>query len=63
MGKFIKYLREKKTFTLKELEMFFDELVKNNCEIIYYNENHIKYDEIEVTIVYGKVNNGNKQIL
>jgi len=63
MGKFIKYNRIKKTLTIKELKILFDTLIKDGCEIIHYEENHIKYNEIEVLIIYGKVNNGNKQIL
>jgi len=63
MGKFIKYRRIKKIFTLKELDIFFDDLIKDNCDIIYYNENHIKYDKLEVTVVFGKKNISDKQIL
>ncbi len=63
MSKFIKYNRIKKTVTLKELDDIFDDLIKNGCEIIHYEEILIKYDEIEILIICGKLNIANKQIL
>ena len=56
MGKYIKYIREKKTLTIAELDKFLDSLIENNCEIIYYKETEVDFVTIKVTIVYGKLN-------
>jgi hypothetical protein len=63
MGKYIKYTRVKKTISPKELNEFLDSLIIDNCEIIYYNESTLKYNLMEIIILYGKINNNNKIIL
>ena len=55
MGKYIKYIREKKTLTIAELDKFLDNLIENNCEIIYYKETEVDFVTVKVTIVYGKL--------
>lgn len=68
MEKFIKYKRIIKRFGPKDLESnlqnFFDELIKDGWEIIYYNENRNKVavlkvymSYLEIIVVIGKKQN------
>lgn len=64
MGKYIKYKRIEKIHSPETLQMVFDDLIKNDCEIIHYTEEKKDVDRIFVAIVYGKLNlDVKKQIL
>jgi hypothetical protein len=65
MEKYIKYKRIVKKFETKDLESnlqeFFDELIKDGWEIIYYNEKHnevaianVYLSNFEIILVVGK---------
>ncbi len=71
MEKFIKYKRITKTLNEEDFDDFFDELIRNGWNIIYYTENTDMLNNysnnssniiqtsnpIKVTIVVGKHNN------
>lgn len=52
--RYIKYRRISKSFKSSEIQKFFDELIKNGEEIIYYNETCVN-DLISVNAVLGKL--------
>lgn len=54
MIKNIKYKRFKEIHDEESIQKLFDQLVKDNWEIIYYNERIIFDNKIEVTIVGSK---------
>lgn len=60
MQKFIKYKRfELKTSNeIENIQPFFDDLIKNSWEIIYYNEIEVPLNtskfEIKIVVVAGK---------
>jgi predicted nucleic acid-binding protein len=60
MERFIKYKRIEKKLTLPALQLFFDELITDGFEIIYYNEKKDEINDVEdnseinVVIVAGK---------
>lgn len=62
MERYIKYKRIEETITKSALQMFFDDLVKEGFEIIYYRENNedVKrgFENIGIVMVVGKKQSG-----
>ncbi len=68
MSKYIKYVREEKTFTdldheiiSNDIQMYFDSIIERGYEIIYYDEkityNTINFfKEIRTVVLIGKLN-------
>lgn len=67
MQKYIRYERIHDKFTSEEIKNKFTELITEGWEIIFYFEKSLgKEDYVEkflVTMICGKLNEGNKQIL
>ncbi len=57
MERYIKYKRIVKKFYIsnsEKIQEFFDELIKDGYEIIYYHEEIINMLELQITLVIGK---------
>jgi hypothetical protein len=54
MEKYIKYKRFNDRYTKESLQVFFDLLITEGWEIIYYNEYNQMPDSMHVTVVCGK---------
>jgi len=67
MERYVRYERIRNKFTSEEINNKFKELITEGWEIIDYSEQSLgKEDDVEkflVTIICGKLNKGNKQIL
>ena len=67
MGKYIRYERFYYKLSPDEINEKLKKLVEEGWEIIYYNEKYLGYlddeQQIAVTIVCGKLNEGTKQYL
>lgn len=57
MEKVIKYKRFDETHDASTLDMFFDSLIKNGWEIIYYSEHKMAEGKIHITVVACKKQN------
>lgn len=77
MGKYIQYKRFNDVFNPNQIDEMLKRFIKDDWEIIHYSEKHIGkinntseqvHDPINeerylVTIICGKLNKGNKQVL
>ena len=63
MGLYIKYTRIAAPFNSEELQKKFDEITAEGLEIIHYEERKQETDRFYVTMVLGRINEGNKEIL
>jgi hypothetical protein len=63
MGKYVKYIRFAAPLSAEELQKKFDELIKEGLEIVHYEEKKQETDRFYVTIICGKINEGEKQLL
>jgi hypothetical protein len=68
MGRYIQYKRINKIVDADLLEKEFKDLIKNGWEIIHYNEESLSKKgglnlKFIVTMICGKLNEGNKKIL
>lgn len=63
MGSYIKYKRFEKEITEDDLQKYFDELIAEGWEIIYYYEKKGFPPVISVVIVVGKTHSQIKNIL
>ena len=61
MNRYIKYVRISKFFSNEDLDEKLNSLIKEDLEIIYYNESIRNKNKVLVTMICGKLNLANKK--